>query len=459
MARRRLAHVVRSLPPVVRAELVGFVAIAIVLIAIRAAESSYGFDPSEPDATATTHAARLLAIALLIASAVLAAAAPRHFERAADDRLLRALPIGTGELAVAHSGGLLAVALPLGIVGIGAFLPPLAHGEPAVTAAAVLSWAAWLWASAMTMSLVAAFSLSGRFGTEIGAWSGALARLLAVAAIGAAYFFARLVSTAVSPEHGSASLVVTAAIGAALGGLARWALTGVASISVVAADRARERWEIRTWRRARFGFRRAFPPLPRLFGGALGAWIRKDTALALRHRTARAQWMLALGLEVAAIAVALRAASTSWALGGLLLVGGAAAAGVAILMHWSEEQPGWRWGAPVSTATQWHARALPVLSVGLVGIVTLVCAAWLRAGGDVARPLALWTIVCGVSLVASANNLGAASPPRDPVGQNLYALGLFSATLVGAVFPVVGWAALAGFAAYTARSLTRDARP
>lgn len=457
---RRLRHVVLLLPPLVRAEIAGFFAVAITLIAIRTAESTYAFDPSEPGATPTTHAARLLALAIVLAAAALATAAPRRFERAEDDPFLRALPIPAGDLAAARAREVFGVALPLGALGIGLFLPPLTLSAPAVTATALLAWVAWLWAAAMAAALVEAFAPAGRLGPHrIGEWFGGAARFLLVPALWGAFYAARIVSGAITDAHGALSLAVTALIGAGLGAAARTSLGGVAHASRAAADRVRERREIRAWRRGRHGFRRALPPLPRIRGGPLVAWMVKETALALRHRGARAQWGLALALEAAAIAVALRAAPASWALGGLLLAAAAAVAGVAILLHWSEELPGWRWGAPVSLTVQWTARALPALAVGAIGVAALVGAAWLRAGGGVARPLALWTVVCGVSLVAAANNLGAASPPRDPIGQNLYALGLLSATLVGVVFPVVGWAVLAGFAVYTARSLARDARP
>ena len=73
--------------------------------------------------------------------------------------------------------------------------------------------------------------------------------------------------------------------------------------------------------------------------------------------------------------------------------------------------------------------------------------------------LALWTGGSGCSLVIAAANLGAATPSRSALGQNLYALGLLSTFLVGAVYPIVGWVLLSVFALYTLRALARDPRP
>jgi hypothetical protein len=106
----------------------------------------------------------------------------------------------------------------------------------------------------------------------------------------------------------------------------------------------------------------------------------------------------------------------------------------------------------------WTAKALPALGLVLGAAIALSAIAVFRANLHTGRVLLLWTGVSGASLVLAAANLGQASPPWSPLGQNLYGLGLFACVIVGSVYPLVGWLVLAAFALYTLRSLARDSR-
>jgi hypothetical protein len=114
--------------------------------------------------------------------------------------------------------------------------------------------------------------------------------------------------------------------------------------------------------------------------------------------------------------------------------------------------------APVPRRVTWLAKTAPALALVLGSAAALSAIAAVRANAHTGRVLLLWTGVSGASLVLAAANLGQASPPRSPLGQNLYGLGLFSCVIVGSVYPATGWLVLAAFALYTLRSLARDPR-
>jgi len=254
-------------------------------------------------------------------------------------------------------------------------------------------------------------------------------------------------------------------MGVALGHALRRAALAVADRSAPAQARLAEHHAVLEWKRRRGGVRRPLPRGTRAWtGGAAwsgaAAWAVKDLRVAARQRGLRTKWILVLLAKGAALAWVLAArGDTPWVLAGLLLVLSDALAGEALLQHWYHEQPGWVWAAPAPRRAQWAARALPAAALSLAASLTLAATAWAQAGAQVAQPLALWTVAAGLSLVLAAANLGAAAPPRSPLGQNLYGLGLTTALLIGAVFPVVGWVVLAVFALYTFRSLGRDSRP
>ena len=459
---RRAAHAAAAMPAALRLEIVALGALAALLLAYHAGQSYYGAYLGDPQATAVTQLSRLIAAALVVCALALALLAPRLYARAGDLAFVRAVPLPPRAVAAWRADALAAAAVPFWAVGLGLLLPPLAFGHAGPVAGAGLALAAWLWAVAQGLALALTWSPEGRWGPGgVGGLLGRAARFLVVPAGGFAYFAARELTALLVDVRRAPSLLVTALIGALLGFAARRVVLAVADGSAAVEGRVAEHYEILAWKRRRAGrTRRWGVPLAWFAPGAAGVWAAKDLRIAARHRGLRAQWLLVLLLKGLALAWAFGARpEPPWAFAGLLLVLSDAVAGVALLQHWSLEQPGWVWAAPARRRAQWAARAVPALGLSLAGSLLLAAAAWTRSGGHVAQPLTLWTAVAGMSLVLAAANLGASTPPRSALGQNLYGLGLFAAFLVGAVFPVVGWAVLAVFALYTLRSLARDMRP
>lgn len=442
--------------------MVSLLVLATLLLAIHSGQSYFQFDPSDPQSTNVTHASRILAAALTLAVLALVFFASRRSTRSPERALLQALPIPARSWAAWRADELAAASAPALVLGAGLLLPPIGFGDWPVSLAAIFAWAAWLWAISQIVALVFTWSPEGRWGPGgVGGFAGRALPYLCVPVALGLYFVAREISAAVSDVRSPASLATTAALGAVIGIAARRLALALAPASARAAAAVMERHEGSEWKRARS--RRA-ERRPRLWRprarGPLAAWIRKEAALARRHRGLRAQWVVVLALKAAALSVGLRPEPQGvWVFAGFLLVLSDAVAGVALLQHWTREQPAWTWGSPSPRSAQWAARAVPALAASLTGSISLALIAWLRAGPSVAKPLALWTGVSGASLVIAAANLGPATPPGSALGENLYGLGLFSAILVGAVYPVVGWGVLAFFALYTVRSLTRDPRP
>jgi hypothetical protein len=186
--------------------------------------------------------------------------------------------------------------------------------------------------------------------------------------------------------------------------------------------------------------------------------MTKDARLVRRQPALRGQWILSLFLLLFPLAIVLRPEAPPWVFSGLVVVLGAAAAGVGVLLLWFHEQPMFLFATPVRRRVPWGAKALPALGLVLAAALALSAIAWFKANAHTGRILFLWTGVSGVSLVMAAANLGQASPPRSALGQNLYGLGLFSCVLVGSVYPGIGWLVLAAFAGYTLHSLARDPR-
>jgi hypothetical protein len=448
--------------PALRLEIVALFAASAALLAIHAGERYYGSDPLDPTVTTVTRLARVLAAEIVLATLVLALLVPRLHARTSDSGFLRAAPVPPRADAGWRADGLAAASLPLAALGLGLLLPPARWGEAGLVLLAFLTLVAWLWAASQAHALVSTWSPEGRWGP--GGPGGLLGRAVGLAlvpAFGAAFYAARELSARLADPGRAPSLLVTASIGALLGAGGRAAAVAVAEGSATARARLAEHREVLEWRKRRARQRRRMWPVVRPWGGGpITAWAAKEALVALRQPGLRAQWLLVLTLKVAGLGLALGArGEPPWAVAGLLLVLSDAAAGVAILMSWSHEQSAWAWGAPSRLRTQWAARALPALALSLAASGVLAATAWVRIGEHIAKPLSLWTVIAGASLVLSAANLGPASPPRSALGQNLYGLGLFSASLVSAVFPVVGWAVLAAFALYTARSLARDPRP
>ena len=447
----------RALPWILRVEIVSLAVLVVVLLATYGATPYFVSDPADPSANLVTRASRMIAGLLVLGTLALALLAPRLSVRGGDHAGLAALPLPPTAVAGFRADRLAFVALPILILGLGALLPPAGWHEGAVSACAIAAWIAWLWAASQIAAALDALCLEGRWGPGVG---GVLARVVGLLAVPLVFFLyraARESTESLVDLHRASSLLVTAGLGLGLAAVSRLAAT-IAGASAAAAERrlAEQLW-VRRWRK-RIAVKRSrrAPALVRGPGSAL-AW--KDALVAARKPAVRSQWLLAALLLWLPLLVVLRpGVPPPWVFAGLVQVLGAAAAGAAVLLLWYHELPVCAFGTPVSRRMQWAAKALPLLAVVLGAAVALTIVAWILASAHTARVLLLWTGVSGASLVLAAANLGQASPPTSPLGQNLYGLGLFCCVLVGSVYPGIGWLALAGFALYTLHSLARDPR-
>jgi hypothetical protein len=303
-----------------------------------------------------------------------------------------------------------------------------------------------------------ALCCEGRWGPG---WKGFLGRAVILGApflVVIGYGEARALSGAWVDLDRPSSFAVTAAIGAGLAALLRLFAARAGAWSWPAEMKLAEHLAIRRWKRRRARAQRARlapsrAPRPRVL-----AWTLKDLRLVLRMASLRGQWLLCVFLCVAPIALVLQREPPAWVFAGLVLVLGAAAAGIGVLLLWYHERPMFVFSSPVPRRVTWLAKTGPALALVLGSALALSAIAAVRANGHTGRVLFLWTGVSGASLVLAAANLGQASPPRSPLGQNLYGLGLFSCVIVGSVYPATGWLVLAAFALYTLRSLARDPR-
>jgi hypothetical protein len=461
--RRRLAHALEELSPLLRAEIVVLFAVTAVLLAYHAGENYYGSLADGAQETMVTLASRVLFGALLLATAILVQFAPRIVQRAHDRELLRAAPVPPGVENAWRSDLLALSTVPLAVLGLGLFLPPARFGLWGPLAGSIAAWISWLWASSQCVSLVVAWAPEGRLGPGgVGGMVGRAIHFLCVPLMGALYFLARETTALLVNPGASVSLWITLLIGLGLGFAARRlaernARRAEPVLQRLAEHRATLEWKRKTSRRRQS--RNVLLP-----GGgsrkAIVAWMAKDLRVALRTPTLRVHWLLVAFLKGVALVLAFaNGQHAPWPFCGLLLVAADVVAGIAILLHWSIELPGWIWGSTTPRHQQWLARLAPPLLASLAASALLAAWAAVEIGWEVARPLALWTGISGMSLVVAAANLGLASPPRSPLGQNLYGLGLFFSLLVSAVYPVIGWTVLAAFALYTMRSLARDPRP
>jgi hypothetical protein len=450
----RVQNGVRSLPLVLRLEIVGLAVLSLVLLATYGATSYYEADPADPSASLVTRVSRLVAAGLALSTLVLALLAPRLSVRGGDARGLQALPIPPRARAAFRADRLAFLSLPLLVIGLGLFLHPLAFGKATVSAFAVLAWTAWLWAASQLVAAVDAHCFEGRWGPGPGGVAGRAVIFLAPALLVFLYGEARAATGAVIDLDRPSSFAVTAGLGVGLGILFR-ALAARAGAGAWAAQvRLGEHLAIRRWKRGRARAARAARTTARK---PTLAWMAKDARIVRRLASLRSQWILALTLCLLALTFVLQP-EPAWVFAGLVLVLGAAAAGVGLLLLWYHEQPLFVFSSPVPRRVAWTAKAVPALGLVLGSALALSTIAAFRANLHTGRVLLLWTGVSGASLVLAAANLGQASPPRSPLGQNLYGLGLFACVIVGSVYPLVGWLVLAAFALYTLRSLARDPR-
>jgi hypothetical protein len=438
-------------------------AVTAVLLAYHAGENYYTPVDDGAGETVVTFASRVLFGALLLATAILVQFAPRIVQRASDRELVRSTPVPP-EVEIGWRCDLLALAaVPLAALALGLFLPPLRFGEWGAVLSSIATWLVWLWAVSQCVAVVVSAAPEGRLGP--GGFGGAVGRalhFLCVPLAGALYFGARELSGAVTDLGGVVSLWVTLGIGLALGLAARSFATTIAAAGEGARQRLAEHRATLEWKRKTSRRQRPRSSLLPRGGGrqAVMAWMAKDLRVALRTPTLRVHWGTVLALKLLALVLAFaNGPRAPWPFCGLLLVASDVVAGIAVLLHWSIELPGWTWGSISPRSQQWLARLAPPLLASLAASAALAAWAAVAIGWEVARPLGLWTVVAGASLVVAAANLGSASPPRSALGQNLYGLGLFFSLLVSAVYPVVGWTVLAAFAVYTTRSLARDPRP
>jgi hypothetical protein len=461
-ARRRLGNSLAALSPVLRFELAALALISMLLLFYYAGESYYALDPGEPGATLVTRLSRVVAGSLALATWALVLLARGWVTRAPDRAFLQATPVPARSLAARRADELAVGASLAFVLGLGLLLPPADLGQWNITGLGVLVWATWLWAASQMVAFVFAWALEGRWGPGgIGGFAGRLAVYLAIPLSLATYVVGRELTALIIDPRRSASLAITAVLGIGFGWAFRLAALRAAEASRQAELRQVEHQQTVEWakERARVMLRRRLGFRPGR--GPLAAFLWKDAALVWRHRSIRGHWLVAVLLIGLAFAIVLRpGVPPPLVFAGLIIVLAAAATGMALLLQWSNELPGWTWGSPASRAAQWAARGLPGLALVLGAAVGLSVVAAIRAGFHEARVVGLWTGVSGASLVVAAANLGSATPPRSTLGQNLFGLGLFSAILLGAVFPGwLGWVTLALFAAYTFRSLARDPRP
>ena len=443
----------------VRFEIPVLAVAAVLLLAIHSDANYFGPTPEEPDATFITFGSRVLFGALLLAAWVLAQTAPRLAQRTGDADYLATAAIPPRADALWRTDQVTLSAVPLALFGVGLLLPPLEFGAAGDVVALAAAWLAWLWAVAQGAGFFSAQGVEAVWGPGgAGGVVGRLSRFVLIPLAAGTYYLTRETVALSLDPRGALSMWVTALAGLLLGVLCRQAIRrsaeGIARRQGVLREYG---WIVERKRRSQRAAR------ARLGAGAnpgsARVWWAKDVRVILRTPALRWLWAAVLALKVLGLWLAVQPASTlPWAFSGLLLVLGDVLAGNAILQMWGREQVGWSWGAPSSRRAQWWARVGPPLFASLAASAALVAWAEAVAGPQVARPLALWLLVSGVSLVVAAGNLGISSPPQTALGQNLYALGLLSALVVSAVYPVVGWAVLGLFALYTLRALTLDPR-
>jgi hypothetical protein len=414
-------------------------AVTAVLLAYHSGENYYGSLADDPDETVVTFASRVLFGALLLATAILVQFAPRIIQRATDRDLLRCAPVPADVEMGWRSDQLALAAIPLAALALGLFLPPLRFGEWAAVLSSISTWLVWLWAASQCVAVIVVAAPEGRLGP--GGLGGALGRglhYLCVPLVGALYFGARELSGSFTDIGGVLSLWATLGLGLGLGLSARGFATAIAAGAEPALQRLAEHRATLVWKRKSTPRRQQRNSL--LPGGgsrkAISAWMAKDFRVALRTPSLRVHWALVILLKLLALILAFaNGPRAPWPLCGSLLVASDVIAGIAILLHWSIELPGWTWGSTTPRSQQWLARLAPPLFASLVASAVLAIWAEVTIGWEVARPLGLWTVVSGVSLVVAAANLGSASPPRTALGQNLFGLGLFFSLLVSAA----GW--------------------
>jgi hypothetical protein len=451
----------RSLPLVLRLEAVGLAVASVVLLATYGATSYYEADPADPTASLVTRVSRLIAASLALSTLVLALLAPRVSVRGGDARGIMALPVPPQARAAYRADRLAFLSIPMLVFGFGLFLHPAAFGKGSVSAFAMIAWAAWLWAASQLVATVDAYCLEGRWGPGLGGIAGRAVILAAPVALVFLYGEARAATGAVISLDRASSFAGTAALGLVLGVLCRGLAVRAGAVSWHAEMRLAEHLAIRRWKRRRA---RA-TETPSAAPGTVDrprrptlAWMQKDARLVRRVASLRGQWIFAVLLCAVPLALVLQREPPAWVFAGLMIVLGGAASGVGLLLLWYHEQPPFVFSAPVPRRVPWTAKALPALGLVLGSAAALSVIAAIRANAHTGRVLLLWTGVSGASLVLAAANLGQASPPRSPLGQNLYGLGLFACVIVGSVYPLVGWLVLAAFALYTLRSLARDPR-
>src|SRR5215831_17068238 len=125
---RRVRNGVRSLPLVLRLEIVGLAVVSVVLLATYGATSYYEADPADPTASLVTHVSRLIAASLALATLVLALLAPRVSVRGGDARALLPLPVPPRAGAAYRADRLAFLSLPMLVLGFGLFLHPASFG-------------------------------------------------------------------------------------------------------------------------------------------------------------------------------------------------------------------------------------------------------------------------------------------------------------------------------------------
>jgi hypothetical protein len=447
---------------VLRLEIVGLAVVSVVLLATYGATSYYEADPGDPTASLVTHVSRLIAASLALATLVMALLAPRVSVRGGDALALLALPVPPRARAAYRADRLAFLSLPMLVLGFGLFLHPASFGQGTVSAFAVIAWTAWLWAASQLVAAVDAYCLEGRWGPGLGGLAGRAVVLLAPVAIVFLYGEARAATGVVLDLDRATSFAGTAALGMLLGAVCRWLAVRAGASSWPAEVRLAEHLAIRRWKRRRARAAQTASPKTALRADRplrpTLAWMQKDARLVRRIASLRGQWIFAVLLCTLPLVLVLQKEPPAWVFAGLVIVLGAAASGVGLLLLWYHEQPPFRFAAPVPRRVPWTAKALPALGLVLGSAIVLSLIAAFRANAHTGRVLLLWTGVSGASLVLAAANLGQASPPRSPLGQNLYGLGLFACVIVGSVYPLVGWLVLAAFALYTLRSLARDPR-
>ncbi|HKA23498.1 MAG TPA: hypothetical protein VKF80_00820 [Candidatus Eisenbacteria bacterium] len=443
---------------VLRLEIVGLGIVSVILLATYGATSYYEADPTDPRASLVTRVSRLVAATLALSTLVLALLAPRLSVRGGDARGLAYLPIPPRARAAFRADRLAFVSLPMLVLGLGLFLHPLAFGQATVSGFAVLAWTAWLWAASQLVAAVDANCFEGRWGPGFGGLAGRVVILVVPVLVVFLYGEARAATGAMVDLDRPSSFAVTAALGLLLGAGLRLLAERAGAASWLAETKLAEHLAIRKWKRRRARVLVAGAKASRRAAPVTLAWMKKDARLVRRLASLRGQWIFTLFLCVLPLALVLSPEPPAWVFAGLVVVLGAAAAGVGLLLLWYHEQPPFVFSSPVPRHVPWIAKAAPALTLVLGSALALSAIAAFRANAHTGRVLLLWTAVSGASLVLAAANLGQASPPRSSLGQNLYGLGLFACVIVGSVYPLVGWLVLAAFALYTLRSLARDPR-